>query len=239
MNKSDVQETLFTLFLRLNGYFLTGYISHAPLHRGNRTEIDTLAVRFPYHSEPCLNILPCPALKVPANAVDCLICEVKGGNGRINFNAAFREDERSIRDALCRIGVFKPNDVEGVIPQIVTLLYPTTLRNQAGFPTIPFYKGRVQLRFILVAAEQEREGKSDCPYLYGDDLIQDIWKHFRPETSRVECDTRYNRDLWGEEYKTLVKYFKDRERQAPGSLEDIYEYHASKGTLKLDRWPII
>jgi len=230
MNKSDIQETLFTLFLRLNGYFLTGYISHAPQGKRNRTEIDTLAVRFPNHVEPCLNIDPCPALKVPRDSVDCLICEVKGGNRQINFNSAFREDQRSIRDSLCRIGILTVDEVDAVIPQIVSVLKPSTIKKQSTFPTIPICNGRAQLRFILVAAEQTRGARNHGPYLYGDDLIEDIWRHFRPNIPRPESDTRYNRDLWGEEYKFLVKYFKDREQQKPGTIEDIYaQYESMKG----------
>lgn len=229
MNKSDIQETIFTLFLRLNGYLLTGYISHAPSGSRNRTQIDTLAVRFPRHSEPCLDIGTCPALAVPTHAVDFLVYEVKGGNHRVNFNAAFREDQGSIRDVLCRLGFLKPDELEAAVPRVVALLHPTILRKQTSFPGIPFFDGNMQLRFVLVAMEQERKGKGDGPYLYRNDVILDIWRHFRPETRRRECDTRYNRDLWGEEYKTLVKYFKDRERQEPGTIEDIYKHYRIAG----------
>lgn len=45
MDKSDIQETLVLLYLRLNGYFGTGFIVHAP--QRNKTEMDVLAIRLP------------------------------------------------------------------------------------------------------------------------------------------------------------------------------------------------
>ena len=42
MDKSDLQELLAALYLRLNGYFPSGFIAHAPV--GNLTEIDILAL---------------------------------------------------------------------------------------------------------------------------------------------------------------------------------------------------
>ena len=50
MDKSDIQDTLVSLYLRLNGYFVSGFIVHAS--SGVGTEIDVLAVRFPQHEEP-------------------------------------------------------------------------------------------------------------------------------------------------------------------------------------------
>jgi hypothetical protein len=49
VDRSDVQETLVSLYLRLNGYFVSGFIVHA--QTGAKTEMDVLAVRFPNQRE--------------------------------------------------------------------------------------------------------------------------------------------------------------------------------------------
>lgn len=49
VDRSDIQETLVSLYLRLNGYFVSGFIVHAVY--GVETELDVLAVRFPRHEE--------------------------------------------------------------------------------------------------------------------------------------------------------------------------------------------
>ena len=59
MEISDFQEQLSALYLRLNGFFVSGFIVHAPQNefndkgepRKNRTEVDVLAVRFPHNIE--------------------------------------------------------------------------------------------------------------------------------------------------------------------------------------------
>lgn len=50
--KSHVQENLLNLYLRLNGFFITGFIVHSPELGKNRAEIDALAIRLPYNDEP-------------------------------------------------------------------------------------------------------------------------------------------------------------------------------------------
>ena len=86
LDKSDVQETLVSLYLRLNGYFVSGFIAHADY--GVRTEMDVLAVRFPLHSEPEREVLPCDRLAVPNDEIDFIVGEVKGGTENVRFNWA-------------------------------------------------------------------------------------------------------------------------------------------------------
>ncbi len=68
MDKSDLQEVLTALYLRLNGYLASGYIAHA--HVGNLTEIDIIAVRFPGHKEPEREVSPCKYLRPPSDRID-------------------------------------------------------------------------------------------------------------------------------------------------------------------------
>ena len=76
-NKSDIQETLVSLYLRLNGYFVSGFIVHAPHQVG--TELDVLAVRFPRYIEPEREVHGCEHLAIPSEKIDFIVGEVKGG----------------------------------------------------------------------------------------------------------------------------------------------------------------
>lgn len=98
MNRSDVQETLVSLYLRLNGYFVSGFIVHA--QKGAATEMDVLAVRFPSHQEPEREVQCCKHLAIPSNQIDFIVGEVKGGQGAVNFNARFRENLGAIKTVL-------------------------------------------------------------------------------------------------------------------------------------------
>ncbi|MEE9214556.1 MAG: hypothetical protein V3U54_07140 [Thermodesulfobacteriota bacterium] len=87
MEKSTLQEKLAALYLRLNGYFVSGFIVHAPIEYQNaagetrrvKTELDILAVRFPFNREPERVVLPSTYIDVSNSHIDNVIGEVKGG----------------------------------------------------------------------------------------------------------------------------------------------------------------
>ena len=49
--KANVQEKLTRLYLRMNGFLSEGFIVHDTVNGRNLSEVDVIAVRFPYHSE--------------------------------------------------------------------------------------------------------------------------------------------------------------------------------------------
>jgi len=222
MNRSDVQENLFSLYLRLNGYFVTGFIVHAS--DGSKTEMDTLAVRFPHHREPEREISPSRVLDISDSLVDFLVCEVKGGKEDINFNTSFRDDLEAITSVLNRLGAFTDEEISEFVPQIHDVLRPEEIQRSKTFPTINVPRINSRLRFLLVAPDQKRPTENQKPYIFGDDMISYIWGCFRPEVQRQHCDVRYNWNLWGEQYIKLVKYFKDKKRAEPGDIEGVYNY---------------
>src|SRR3989344_887667 len=122
MNRSDVQENLFSLYLRLNGYFVTGFIVHAS--NGSKTEIDALAVRFPHHREPEREIGSSRVLDISDSLVDFLVCEVKSGKEDINFNTSFRDDTEAVASVLNRFGAFTDKEISELVPQIRDVLRP-------------------------------------------------------------------------------------------------------------------
>lgn len=223
MDRSDIQESLFTLYLRLNGYFVTGFIVHAS--QGNRSELDDLAVRFPLQQEPDREIKHCPFLKTSDSQLDFLVCEVKGGLKNINFNESFRGNPTTITSVLQRIGAFSNGEISSLVPQIQGLLQPQAIQESQEFPAISIPCINARLRFILVAPDQTRSvSNKHKPYIYGDDMIAYIWQCFRPESPRQNCAVSYNKNLWGEQYRKFVDYFKDKNRPAPGNINDIYAF---------------
>src|SRR5688572_1122972 len=220
MKRSDVQEAVVSLYLRLNGYFVSGFIVHAA--RGTATEMDVLAVRFPCHREPEREVEPCYRLKIPEDCIDFLVGEVKGGSNNVNFNVRFRTDPTSIRSVLRRFGAFDGTEIERVCEAAPQLLDPQSLRRSATFPTLDVAPvaevgtQQVKLRFIPFAAEQQRSSAAARPYIFIDDILSFVWKCFRPEHQRQHSDTRYNYNLWGPEFTTMVRYFKDAARYGAG-----------------------
>lgn len=223
MDKSDVQETLVLLYLRLNGYFGTGFIVHAPDR--NKTEMDLLAVRFPRHREPEREVQCSEHLVIPSDRVDFVIGEVKGGLNNVNFNVRFREDGASIRTVLNRFGAFEEHEIEHLCLCIPNLLEPEKVRKSGGFPTLPLRDGQYQLRFVLFAAEQRRDESPGRPYVFEDDLLNFVWTCFRPEQRRAQCDVRYNYELWGPQFADMVRHFKKSENK-PQSIKELYSLYS-------------
>lgn len=219
MDKSDVQETLVLLYLRLNGYFGSSFIVHAP--NRTKTEMDVLAVRFPRHMEPEREVQCCPHLAVPGDRTDFLVGEVKGGTNNVNFNVRFRKDPAAIRTVLNRFGAFDEQEIEEVCASLPELLKPEQVRKSEDFPTLGISNGRCQLRFVLFAPEQRREEAGARPYIFEDDLLSFVWTCFRPEQQRPQSDVRYNYELWGPQFMDMVRYFK-KSPNRPGSIDELY-----------------
>lgn len=223
MDKSDVQETLVLLYLRLNGYFGTGFIVQAP-HR-NKTEMDVLAIRFPRHKEPEREVQPCEHLAVPTGRIDFIVGEVKGGIENVNFNVPFRNDPASIRAVLNRFGAFDEQEIDHLCSSVPDLLEPERVRKSGGFPTLPLRNGQCQLRFVLFAAEQRRDESPPRPYVFEDDLLNFVWTCFRPEQRRAGCDIRYNYDLWGPQFVDMVRHFKTC-KSSPRGIKELYTLYS-------------
>lgn len=202
---------------------MTGFIVHAS--QGNTTELDALAVRFPYHKEPEREIGPCEKLSASNEKIEFLICEVKGGSKNAKFNNAFRSNKSALVSVLNRIGAFNNDSVvDQVADKLLNIMKPESINKTNSIPKIDVADSNFQVRCILAAPDQVRPNANAKPYIYGDDIINYIWQCFRPENRREACGTIYNWDLWGEQYQKLVVYFKDKERNSPGSMDDLYSY---------------
>ena len=220
VDKSDVQELLAALYLRLNGYFPSGFIVHAP--SGNLTEIDLLAVRFPHHEEPEREVDPCQHLHPPKGCIDFLIGEVKGGKRNPKFNAKFYGHPEGVKKVLKRIGAFTSDDITQLLPAIIDAAKPSRWRTYTDFPSLSVPLSHGQVRLILFAPDQSRGQGGGRPTIYGDDMVNFIWRCLCPTETRVGCAVKYNYELWGSQFIALVSHFKKNCRDAPGTINDIY-----------------
>lgn len=231
MDRSDIQETLVSLYLRLNGYFVSGFIVHA--QNGSTTEMDVLAVRFPCHREPEREVQCCMHLAIPSKQIDLIVGEVKGGKGAVNFNARFRQNPDAIKTVLYRYGAFDEPEISRVIAVVPELLEPANVKKSPTFPrlevTLSNQLGLVgaRLRFVPFAAEQDRPDAHARPYLFANDLMNFVWLCFRPEQRRPLCDDHYNYELWGPQFTAMVRYFKDPNRHSAGTIEDLCRAHGA------------
>jgi hypothetical protein len=150
--KSKAQEDLALLYLRLNGFFVTGgFIAHSPVHGQNLTEIDALAIRMPYSAEPEREVGPHELLDLSSNHTDLLICEIKGRGEQLRFNAALTEDPRAAAAVLRWSGLFLDNELPDLVTKLQAALAPSPLPSAVP-PSVNGPRG-TRVRCLLFAPE--------------------------------------------------------------------------------------
>ena len=87
-DKAKIQEDLMMLYLRLNGFFVTGFIAHSPIQGEALTEIDALALRMPHNAEPERGVGLHEVLDLSNEYTDLVICEAKSRGRQLCFNRA-------------------------------------------------------------------------------------------------------------------------------------------------------
>jgi len=215
-----MQENLLNLYLRLNGYFVTGFIVHSPDWGKNCAEIDALAVRHPLNDEPERLIKPSPYLEVSAEFVDLLICEVKSGGQRLQFNKALREKQPALMSVLQWAGLFHEWEISELAPQLLSLLQPSPEARQE----IPCVIGprNTRIRAILCSPERWIKRNNQPWFIPGSEIFNFAYTCLCPEKPRDTCSTQYDFEAWGEAYEPIVKFIKGKGKI--GKIDDLYQY---------------
>lgn len=216
MDKSDVQEQLVTLYLRLNGYLTSGFIAHDVAQ--NLGEVDILAVRFPWNSEQEREIGRSAVLEIPTGKIDFIIGEVK--SGRPYFNPSLRSPIM-LKKVLNWLGALDADEIERIAQAACNDLDPAQIRSKGVQPEYSVCGDAARLRFKLFAPELSRKEQGTLPYVFGNDMFEFLWSCFRPASPRSGCADRYDFGLWGP-LEPVARYFKDRQRSDPGTLEALY-----------------
>jgi hypothetical protein len=221
--KSCVQENLLNLYLRLNGYFVSGVIVHSPIIGKATTEVDVLAIRFPHNSEPERLVEPDNALSVSAQDIDLVICEVKSKGQTLQFNKALYGSVDSVKSLLRWAGIHTAIEIEDLAPKVSTMLQPNST-----YTDIPCVQGprRTRIRGLMCCPERDKIHSNQPFFISGSALFEYISKCLCPETPRASCSTKYDYGLWGE-HENIVRYFKGRGFNNQGTIDDLYEYLSS------------
>ena len=221
--RSNLQENLFNLYLRLNGYFITGFIVHSPEWGNNRAEIDALAVRHPHHSEPERLIEPSPYLQTSSEFTDLLICEVKSKGEQLQFNESLRNSIQAINSVLHWSGLFLDHETQELSYCISQMMQPSEEPKQ----TISCITGprQTQIRVMLCSPERWTKRNNQTWFIPGSEIFSYLYACFCPDTRRSSCSTQYDFSLWGEIYEPIVRFFKEHyDKQKPGKMKELYAY---------------
>lgn len=209
---SQFQETLTSLYLRLNGYFTSSLILHSETKGAIRSELDRIGIRFPLHQQPEREVGFSDFLKVPNDKIDLIIVEVKNGTLRFNDPLVKRESESvgNWKKILRWVGAFSEDDLDVLSEQLTELVQPDGNYNFQEFRKIEYLSGfgPIQIRPMLVAFERPLPRNGQLRFINGSTILDYIWDCFNPVVPRNNCATQYDLGAWGE-YEQIVKFVKN------------------------------
>jgi len=214
VDTSDLREQLLRLYLRLNGFFTSGFIDHSPEPRKNTTEVDTLAVRFPYNAEPERRVKVDPWLDLSQEHIEFAICEAKT---QVRFNRALYSNAKAIERLLRRAGMFPEHDVVRLAPEIQKILVPESHPESKIRRTGPHHG--IVIRTLLFCMNYQRP-RCNHPWFVGwDSAFGFIFRCLSPHFEPRSCGRRYGAGQWAE-FETLVAFFKSWPGKTPPKYED-------------------
>ena len=214
--KSLLQERLVGLYLRLNGYFQTGYIPHSAGRGQIGTDVDRLAIRFPKHKQPERVVGDCPMLQIPPNSIDIILAEVK--NKTLEFNASIKSNGKQSQENWEQIlrwsGLFENSEIQYLFPRLMTIADNDGEIINGNFEFISLLTnfGNITIRPIIFSIETDRNTVSSKIWINGGDMIRYIWDCLCPDSIRNNCATRYPFEAWGFEFTEIVEFFKSRHK---------------------------
>jgi hypothetical protein len=228
LKRNELEESLVALFLRLNGYFTSGFIVHSDRKSNIRAEVDILATRFPLNREPEREVQPCLDLLAPTDRIDFIIGEVKNKKEAPIFNDSMFELD-NIKYQLRWLGRFTDPEIDVIAGELLDQLIHKT----DGFPVVSLPRPTAdksqqlhcQVRLILFDLHPEHVADPRC--VSGKAVMEHIWTCLRSDIKPVECARIYNYDAYGPLYSPIVRYFKDKRRKQAGTVKELLAWISS------------
>ncbi|WP_421230180.1 hypothetical protein [Aeromonas jandaei] len=230
--KSDLQERVVRLYLRLNGFITDGFIAHSPTHGNNLSEIDVIGVRFPYHSESEREVPICKQLNIQDGKIYIIVGEVKSNGQRVSFNKALKNNIDVTRKAINRIGFIHPKNLESALVKIHELVQDTAF-NKEGPAQYEIPSTEYSVSAVIFKPETNERDAAKEFFITGPDIMNYMWDCFKPEKARCGCATIYNFALWGE-FEEIVRYVKSANKREDLNMESLYS-HIEKLKIKNTR----
>jgi hypothetical protein len=219
IDKGELQELIATLYLRLNGYFTSGLILHHPDTGKNLSDVDVLAIRFPWHVQPDREVGPAPELNCSKTETDIVIGEVKSKGQPLQFNDSVRDSP----EAVCRIlqwtGAFEQQEITGLEPQVRSALSPGALL-KSEWPTVQAPRS-TRIRGVLFSPEYNSRRENQPWFLPGPPILDYLWRCLHPGAAPPSCSRRYDFGLWGKDLEPLVRYVKESAK--PTTFKPFFE----------------
>lgn len=221
--KSEIQELLAKLYLRLNGYLSSGFIIHSEEYGKIKSEVDILAVRFPHSTELERGVRSDEILETSNTYIDFLVCEVKSNGQKIRFNKPLINNIKNLQTILSWFGALSSEEIMEHEKNIHKLFQIKNFSNDKPNKYIISEKN-LQIR-SLVFKPETRTKSDNQPFFIGEkDIFNYISSCVKPEIERSTCATRYDVTSWGKEFHPLISFFKSEHYEKNSNITGLYDY---------------
>lgn len=184
-------ETVAYWFFRINGCLnLTNFLVHHERRGFTATEVDILAVRFPYRKELAWSLEPMDDHEEfkSGGKIDLIFCEVK--SGRCDLNGPWTDpDKQNMHRVLHAIGAF----TEDQVPTVADSLY----RQQR-------YEDSINRVRLMAVGKSTNTDLLEVPQLTWNEVLAFIYQRFR----KYE-DVKAEHNRWDDTGKALFKLMQD------------------------------
>jgi hypothetical protein len=183
----NIEEVAYWFF-RLNGCLtIKNFVVHPDSRGGQRTEVDILAVRFPYRCELITSGEPMIDHEVfkSSDLIDIVIAEVKRNDCEINDPWINQPDENMHR-ILYAIGAFKKDDV----PKVAYSLY------DQGY----YQKDNFSVRIFAIGSTKKNSKFPKVVQITWDEILGFIYDRFKKYQ-----DLKANHPQWDQIGKDLYE----------------------------------
>lgn len=222
-----IQESLVSLYLRLNGYFTSGHIVHGTpqnLAIRERGETDVFAVRLPYSSEVETENPSSEYLQVKNGILDIVIGEVKSGREPIQFNDSIRDVEVMIRSLRWAGFTNKDDILKDVALKLTQQMVPQPINNPDNVIEVTIHPSDdirypTRVRPIIFHLGRQSPNRTQAWFVGHQEIMNFIWRCLRKEFQPDDCQREYDYGLWGPVIESIVEYFKNDDRDEPGTSD--------------------
>jgi hypothetical protein len=220
--KSELEENLSRFYLRLNGYFVTNLIIHSSKDGLSSSELDVVAIRFPFHRQPDRGVETSKYLDVHASRTEILLADVKGGKN-LTFNDGLRKSKDSVFRLLRWIGIFNEGEIDKYLPDIHHHLNDIHRSPKNEFRTIDLdlKSGFYRIKLTFFAYNKVAPLAGDLKYIYSEEVLSYCWACLNTTEVVEDCSRQYDYKGWGQ-FEAFVRFFKES-KAVPGSMEMLYD----------------
>lgn len=224
-------EQIAKLYLRLKGFWVNNLIIHSDEKGKNKSELDILAIRLPYHSQDFRQVDVDDYLNCSEDRIEIVIADVKNTKSlrKVKYNDGLKKDKGSIKQLINWIGLVKKTD-QALVEKFTNCLNMHD-NEHSGYTTLTqdLEHGKFNIKFTFFCPSLNKWDKSinktGYKYIHGDEMFDFIWSCLNTSKKIPTCSRRYGYDGW-KDLTVYVKFFKNKDQKV--TIEQFEDHFKDK-----------